>query len=425
MRPARLALFALGLALLVPTATVHGAGDRERQTVYNGVIFDGQGYRGQFYPSSERTIHLLAGAENVLVPKVTEVYWWPITREYKADWEATDEALIGTLEIGDLTFPMTVYSLRYDGSFSAARTGLLSGQAAIDQHAAWRQARDDYQTALNRYQQDLAAFDAQLDAWADEVDRRRAEGRSTDDLPTPDQPEVPAPVTVTVTEPQPGIVFSLPAGEYPMRLRGPDGEVVPGSERTVVAFGERREGVAYKVIAGSRYTLPDASTDPNDIILVSGESALYIQPAAQREYEAFFAAELLNAQQHAVPDRAGVWSWLPAGAVSAEALTLSANGDGARQVPMGIYYAKQRPGAALGYEIVPYDESAGQGVTTFEAFEVRPQPGVITISLPGLAGSAREIRTVNTGTGTALLLLAIVPLAVGLSWVVFRRWRTR
>jgi len=425
MRLARLVPLALGLALVLPIQAAHGAGERERQTVFNGVVFDGEGYRGQFYPGNEQTIHLLADAPNVLVPKVTDVYWWPITREYKADWESTNESLTGTLEVGDLTFPMTVYSMRYDGSYAAAATELLTSESAVRAHVENQQARDDYQLALGRYHQDLEEFDASLEAWGDEIDRRRAEGLATDDLPAPEQPSPPAQITVTVTEPQPGIAFSLPAGEYAMRLRAPDGSIVPGSERTLVAFGPRREGVAYKVIAASRYTLPDASTDPNDIIFVSGEAALYIQPAAQREYDAFYAAKLLHSQQQSVQNRRGVWSWLPAGELPASTLSLSANGGPPQPVEADVYYAKQRPGAALGYEIVPYDESAGQGVSTFRAFEVRPQAGVMTVSASGVAGSTREIRTVDTDMGTALLLLAFAPLAAGLFWMSYRRWRTR
>ena len=77
------------------------AADTQRQAVYNGEVFDGQGYSAQFYPENVHTIYVMAGAQNVLVPKATNVYWWPITHEYKADWESVNEPLAGTLEIGD------------------------------------------------------------------------------------------------------------------------------------------------------------------------------------------------------------------------------------------------------------------------------------------------------------------------------------
>ncbi len=89
------------------------------------------------------------------------------------------------------------------------------------------------------------------------------------------------------------------------------------------------------------------------------------------------------------------------------------------------YYAKQRPGAALGYGILPYDASAGEGVATFDAFKIVPQRGAMTISAPGVADSSRDIRVVQTGAGNVLIGLAFLPLAGGLCGLAYRRWRTR
>src|SRR5689334_22724700 len=278
---ARPALAALLLALLtVLPAAAQSLPDKHQETVYNGEIFDGQGYTGQFYPQDDNTIYVLAGVQNVLVPKLTQVYWWPITHEYKADWDSLDQTVTGTLEIGALQFPMAVYSLRYDGGYDSARTRLLIGDAARQGHDGSVKAMDDYTAATNRYNQTRAAYDDLLEVWGKAVDDARAEGKPTDTIPVPKEPVAPTQPTVTVTEPAPGIPFTLPAGEYKMHLRGSDGKVVAGSERTIIAFGPRREGIAYKVIAASKYTVPDASTDPNDTIFVSGEKALYIQPAA-------------------------------------------------------------------------------------------------------------------------------------------------
>ena len=102
--PAALALL-LVLPALFPLAA-WAAGDRERQVVYNGEIFDGQGYGGQFYPANEPAIYVLADVQNVLIPRITQVYWWPITQEYKADWESLNQPLTGTLEIGTRSFPL-------------------------------------------------------------------------------------------------------------------------------------------------------------------------------------------------------------------------------------------------------------------------------------------------------------------------------
>lgn len=410
------------LALLAQTA--HAAPEEQRQAVYNAEVFDGQGYSAQFYPENVQTIYVLADAQNVFVPKITNVYWWPITHEYKADWESANEPLTGTLEIGNLKFSMTPYSLRYNGGYDSAKTGLLVGDAAAQGYSAYQKAQSDYQAAAGKYSDDWNTFQAQLEQWGQLSDALRAQGLPTSGLKTPQQPVPPQQITVTVTAPQQGIPFSLPAGEYKMLLRGTDGKVVAGSERTIVAFTPRRDGIAYKVIAASKWTLPDASTDPSDMIFVSGEKALYIQPASESEYDAYYAAELLNPQQRATQDRRGIWSWLPTGKFSGSALSVTANG-ATQTVRKATYYVKQLPGAVLGYDILPYDASAGEGVSTFEAFKLQPQTGAMTISSPGTPGSSREVRTVNTGMGGVVLGLAFAPLMGGLLWLSYRRWKTR
>lgn len=417
-----LALLSLPVLMVLPA---HAQSDKQRETVYNGEVFDGQGYSAQFYPENERTIYVLANVQNLFVPKATNVYWWPITHEYKADWESLNQTVTGTLELGNLTFPMTSYSLRYDGGYDSAKTSLLTGDAAAQGYEAYQKAMADYQAASSAYSDQWNTFQTRLEQWGQLADALRAQGLSTSGLKVPQQPVPPKQVSVTVAAPEQGIPFTLPAGEYQLRLRGADGKIIAGSERKIVAFGPRRDGIAYKVIAASKWTLPDASTGPNDTIFVSGEKALYVQPTEEREYDAFYAAALLNPQQSAAQDRRGIWSWLPAGNFSGSALSVTANGAATQTIHKATYYVKQTPGAALGYTILPYDASADEGVSTFEAFELQPQSGVTTITTPGKAGSSREIRVVNPGMGGALLGLAFAPLIGGLSWLLYRRRRTR
>ena len=83
--------------------------------------------------------------------------------------------------------------------------------------------------------------------------------------------------------------------------------------------------------------------------------------------------------------------------------------DNPRRVCRETFWVRQKPGAALGYDILPYDPSAGTGAPTFEGFKWVPQGGATTLSAPGVAGSNREIRTLNTTTGTAADLACFDP----------------
>ncbi len=407
------------------TTTLLAAPDKERQTVYLGHAHDGQGYGGRFYPRAEHTLYLLAGVPNVLVPRVTEVYWWPITREYKADWEGTNEALAGTLEAGGRAVSMTAYSLRYDGGYESARTGLIVGDDSARQYAAYQQALVDYRARSRAYTEQRAEFDLAVERWGAAMAERQQQGQSSADLPPPAQPQKPEQVSVIVTEPEQGFVVTLPAGTHQLQLRSADGKVVPGSQRTVVAFSHRREGVAYKVIAASKWTRPETSVDPADNIYVSGEKALYIQPAAEREYDAFFYAKLLNPQQTTAQDRRGQWTWAPAGAFPGSKLALLEPGQPARLIEKRAFYVQQTPGGALGYDILPLDLASEPKAATFEAFEVRPPGGAVAIEAPGAPGSRREILVVRPGMATPSLALAVLPLAAGLAWAFWRRWSIR
>ena len=210
-----------------------------------------------------------------------------------------------------------------------------------------------------------------------------------------------------------------------MQLRDAEGVVVPGSERTLVAFSPRREGIAYNVIAASKYTVPDTSTDPNDTIFVSGDQPLYIQPALEKEYDNYYAAKLMNSQDNTAQDRRGVWAWLPSGAFVGDELTVSLNNAAPQTIQKQTWYVKQTQGAALGYDILPYDASVVGQTTTFDAFAIIPESGVIKIAAPGQTGSAREIRVVHTASSNMLLAVALLPLAGGAAWLAHRRWRTR
>lgn len=418
-------LFALAaMLLLVAPVAAQTTPEAHEEVVYNGEIFNSAGYFGQLFPQAEETIYVIADQPNVLIPKRTMVYWWPITQEYKADVESLNVPLTGTLEIGNLTFAPQLYSLKYDGSYNSADTSLLVAEDATEGSAAYSQAIRDYNAAALQYTIDRTVWEGALSDWGKQVDEARAKGLPTDTIPVPIQPTPPTQPTTIVTTPAQGIPFAVPAGEYALHLRDESGAIVPGSQRTLIAIEPRRAGVAYNVLASDKYTIPETSTDPNDTIYVSGEQALYLQPALEKEYDNYAAAKLLNVQDRTAQAREGVWAWVPSGNYEGDALEVTTEG-AAQSLPLQTFYVKQSPGAALGYDILPWDESVTGQATTFDAFKISPESGVTKIAAPAHSGSAREIRVVRIGSGMLLVALAFVPLAVGAAHVAQRRWRTR
>lgn len=88
------------LSLLVFSLEVFGAAPpKKREIVYSLNVWDGKDYAAPFYPASLDTIYVMADFENVYSVKETLVYYWPITREYMADWDGLNKDVGETLEV--------------------------------------------------------------------------------------------------------------------------------------------------------------------------------------------------------------------------------------------------------------------------------------------------------------------------------------
>jgi len=90
------------------------------------------------------------------------------------------------------------------------------------------------------------------------------------------------------------------------------------------------------------------------------------------------------------------------------------------------------PGASLGYRVVPYgergDDPRSARKPDLTAYRVEAPPGRSTLKLRlvdsdgrELPGSAREVIVVSSSPGWQLVLPILVPLAIGLSVVLWRR----
>lgn len=390
-------------------ANLYQESGRVREVVYLGEIFTGEGYEGQFYPQAEQTLYLLAGRQNILIPKETQVYWWPIDKQFKADWEMLDKALDGSLVINGTRFPMTSFALRYQGGYDAARTSVLVGTEAEKAYSDYKTALSAYTEALAQYEKEKTEFNNALAEWGRLVDEARKKGEPTDEIQVPKQPTPPTQPVTVITTPSRGISITLSSGKYHMVLEGPDGKEVPGSQRELVVFSARRSGIAYKILAASKYTIPEISTDPNDLIFVGNEKSIYIQPAKEEEFNRFYAAKLLNPQDRTVQKRNDQWTWLPTGAFTGSVLKTSGKTD----IQKALYLVKQTSGSALGYSILPVSADNTKGGATFEAFKVDPERRMM-VYIDQEEGSTRTIRMVDTLMAGYLLPAAIFPMFVGL-----------
>src|SRR6185436_20496767 len=90
------ALFAIVLSAGLASAQVP---EKERRFVYGLNLFDGVEYTTGYVPPSVDAVYVMADHLGVLDPKMTEVYFWPITNDYRADFNSLNEIVDGRLEI--------------------------------------------------------------------------------------------------------------------------------------------------------------------------------------------------------------------------------------------------------------------------------------------------------------------------------------
>ncbi len=165
----------------VPSATAQTT-DSERAFVYgiNAAVPDN--FVGTFAPPTADAIFLLADGTSVISPRYTEIYFWPITNEYRADWSALNEPVPGVLEVvkdgrvvAELT--STDYTIHFKQEGTTTTGELFLGQAAVDAEADFRARQEAFQKASSEYQR---AEQAWLDAMA-EVNNRQQAGETRRD----------------------------------------------------------------------------------------------------------------------------------------------------------------------------------------------------------------------------------------------------
>jgi hypothetical protein len=317
--------------------------------------------------------------------------------------------------------------------------GVGAGPAELVRGAAAMELYQDYvQTARaaaekeQQYQRIVGAHRAAVEAWL-----RLAAERRGQDMPAP-PPELdlkpPEPYHAYATEPRVAAVVSLPEGAYTVRIRDPQGGIVPGSERELVSFAPLDRAVGYVLRPENRWTRPVISFRPDETIYTTGRTDLFVQPVPVVEYDARRFTRLFRPQSVEVADRSQtVWApdeargWDGDGGVALELW----DGDALLgTLPRTPYRVTQLAGAARGYAIEAFVPEAGATLEPdFDAMRLARDAEITEIGLvvDGAAGdpvraSVREVRRVVPPSDAMLFLPALLPLVVGLA---LRAWRRR
>jgi hypothetical protein len=431
MRRSHKAVLAAGLLVAAMGAGVFAAfaqsPPREEAFVYATTVFDGLTYASAMTPPDVDTIYLIADRENIIAPRRTMIYYWPITNRYLADWSLLNEVVEGELEVyrGSelvMSIPLENYVIQYDAENPLESPRIGVGEEALAMYAA-------FQAAFAKYREDLFAYYEAEQAYRTELDEIIANNEpgsvAPEDLPV--RPEPVGDFPLQSTEPNKAYPINLPEGRYEIRMRHSSGIVVPDSSREVVVYSRQQTGIAYSVVPQSRWTQPEDSVHPDGVIYAEPGAILYLQPSRESLYNELFYTRMLDPQDQAA--REDRTSWVLHDPYPQTTLRVTGTDGTVREAEIKRYFVQQLAGSGLGYEVLEFNpETMTRASFAGFALELDGQNPVYQVELLDeagrpIAGSRREIRILNTNRGPHVYALGLLPLAVGLVVYTVRRRR--
>ena len=418
---------ALLLIFLLPLVAPVQAQEQEKNQafVYGGQVFNERGFISAFYPPSVDTIYVLAGRPNILSPRQTLIYFWPLSNAYQADWASMNEPVTGSLEVvqgGEIvaTIAQQSYVIQWPQGVEGPQI-IYTGAEAESRYQAFDAERAAYRDAL------WAHNDA-MNQYYDELRRAQQAREQGQQVELPEEPLEPEPPVLYSTPVSQGCVLSLAAGQYTVHVRDDSGLIVPGSEKKLVAFGPRRQGLGYQIVPQEKWTRPERTDDPQDVIYARQGAVLYLQPFVEKEYNDLYYTRLEEPQSQR--GRQDQWNWVHVQPFEQAGNLVLDYGGQIVEVLAKPYRVQQLPGSALGYKVPDYDPATDTRSPDFVAYQLFVDANHASYRLElqdtegtPVFGSQRQVRRVQNINSWALYFLAGLPLTVGGLLLINRRER--
>lgn len=308
--------------------------------------------------------------------------------------------------------PRQPYVIQYPHGPDSGPAVLYVGEEAERRYRAFVEARDRYRDATAQYLEARRRYLEALDTAA----AARQHGVTVTLPPAPEEPE---PFQLFSSEVHEGFLINLPAGRYTVRVRAPDGQLVEGSERSLVAFSHRREAVGFTIVPQTRWTVPERADEPASTIYARQDQVLYFQPFAAREYNDLAYTHLTNPQS--AEGRSDGWRWEYTQSLAGNRIQV-AGASGVETITSRPYRVEQKTGEALGYEVI--ERPVGQ-TADFTGFKVQVY-GTMRVALVDASGrpvrgSERIVRVPRLGPAWPLGIIPLLPLTLGAAVVAWRR----
>jgi len=231
----------LVLCLLVPFAgnTQDSVPKTQRQIVFGVSPFDGAKYGSSFLPEQQKEMLLTADTDNTVSVLLSDVYYWPITAEYRADFQGVHIPLVGKLLVYKgkelyRTLEQIEYIYVYPQGSSGDATEVLTGD--------------------------------KMSTFIDAVQKTQAERAASPNKPWP-----------TFQGPFKGFVVNLPAGNYRLVFSVENQGQSFTIEKKLRVFTPMGAGLAYQIIPDEKWTVSSDSETTQQRIYLKPESIIYLK----------------------------------------------------------------------------------------------------------------------------------------------------
>ncbi len=432
------------LLVLFGGSVLGQAPEKVENMIYSVGCYDGKDYTGTFVREEADTIYLIANESNFLNVRKSLIYFWPITQEWKADYDTLNENFLdGKIELTDshgkkqLLEPIRYTYYNSPGEYEINWQVFL-GDAAKEEYAKYQNMMNEYWKALEAYNERQMQAEIDFNKLIEEITRKRKAGEDITELVDKAQRyteegvgDPPARPGYYVRPVEQAFHFKLAPGEYRIRYLTASGDVMEGSDKMVIMHKKRREnGIGYDVIPADKWTRPEVSQSPSSVLYVDGSTDLYLRPFFQDEFNDLFYNKTVRNDAKGNPE---LMTWVKIQQVPKARIEMILPKNKTESLEEKPYYVEQLKGSALGYKIVPFDPEGRHKdrEPSLYAYHIpmNKESSVIKLRLQDkggerLVGGERQIRVVS-GSGALLLslILALVPIVVMIVVLVMRSRR--
>jgi hypothetical protein len=390
----------------------------KRELVYGLTLFDGFRYQGTFCPQEIDTIYMIAGRKNIITANKTDVFFWPLTKEYIANWAEVNEKQKGVLVISKngrilKELHLKQYLLFYPDGY-AGESIIITGRAAEERLEAYQNKVTNFYTQFINYYKAYGEY------------QQKIKGLTTLDSANNvlKEPERPKPLLEHVTTLNQGFILNLPPGVYKIFLKNDKGNTVPESVKKLVSFTKSSKGTGFEIIPEDKWTHPTKSDGLDKNIFAQRNQVFYLKPFKAVQYNGYAYTKLTNLSKPSNGrglENEKTWVHTLPLLGEKNVIEIIKNGQIVHRVREKKYIVRQQPGYTLGYKIVEFDSQKFPNESpTFSAYKIE-MPGdfsrhclrLVNQNGKVIDGSVRNLSIVRELQFFILLIIATIPLISG------------